>query len=55
MTSRTTIHGLAVDSAIKRFLDEEVLPAVGVDVAHFWRGFDQIVRDLSPRNAALLA
>ena len=30
MTSRTPIHGLEVDSALKRFLDEQVLPAVGV-------------------------
>jgi malate synthase len=55
MTSRTPIHGLQVDSALKRFLDEQVLPAVGVDQAKFWQGFDQIVKDLSPKNAALLA
>jgi malate synthase len=55
MTSRTPIYGLQVDSALKRFLDEQVLPAVGVDPAKFWHGFDQIVKDLSPRNAALLA
>jgi malate synthase len=55
MTSRTTIHGLQVDSALKRFLDEEVLPTVGVDNAKFWQGFDAIVKDLSPKNAALLA
>ncbi|HEX2545185.1 MAG TPA: malate synthase G [Ramlibacter sp.] len=55
MTSRTTIHGLEVDSALKRFIDDEVLPAVGVDRAKFWQGFDAIVRELGPRNAALLA
>lgn len=55
MTSRTTIHGLQVDTALKNFLDQQVLPTVGVDPAHFWRGFDQIVRDLGPKNAALLA
>jgi malate synthase len=55
MTSRTTIHGLAVDTALKRFIDEEVLPTVGVDNAKFWRGFDAIVRELSPQNTALLA
>ncbi|HZY16811.1 MAG TPA: malate synthase G [Ramlibacter sp.] len=55
MTSRTPIHGLEVDSALKRFLDEQVLPAVGVAPAQFWPGFAAIVRDLTPRNAALLA
>ncbi|RYF39464.1 MAG: malate synthase G, partial [Comamonadaceae bacterium] len=48
-------HGLQVDSALKRFIDEQVLPTVGVDTARFWQGFDAIVRDLSPKNAALLA
>ncbi len=55
MTSRTPIHGLQVDSALARFLDEQVLPTVGVDKARFWQGFDEIVRDLGPKNAALLA
>jgi len=55
MTSRTTIHGLEVDSALQRFVDEQVLPGAGVDGARFWKGFDAIVRDLAPRNAALLA
>src|SRR4051812_11325534 len=55
MTEKTTIHGLQVDSALKRFLDEQVLPAVGVAGEKFWQGFDAIVRELSPKNAALLA
>lgn len=55
MTARTTIHGLEVDSALKRFIDDQVLPTVGVDQAKFWQGFDAIVRELGPKNAALLA
>lgn len=55
MTSRTTIHGLEVDSTLKRFVDEQVLPGTGVDGARFWQGFDAIVRELAPKNAALLA
>jgi len=55
MSEKTTIHGLQVDSALKRFIDDQVLPAVGVDGAKFWQGFDAIVRDLSPKNDALLA
>jgi malate synthase len=52
---RTTIHSLQVDTALQRFIEDEVLPGTGVDAAHFWAGFDAIVRDLAPRNAALLA
>lgn len=52
---RTDIHGLKVDSALKRFIDEQVLPGTGVETAAFWRGFDAIVSELAPKNAALLA
>ncbi len=52
---RTTLHSLQADSALQRFIDDEVLPGTGVAPAHFWAGFDAIVRDLAPRNAALLA
>lgn len=55
MTSMTQVHGLQVDSALKRFIDDEVLPGTGVDAATFWSGFDAIVKDLAPKNAALLA
>ncbi len=51
---RTTIHSMQVDTALQRFIEDEVLPGTGVDTAHFWAGFDAIVRDLAPRNAALL-
>ncbi|TWO68268.1 malate synthase G [Caenimonas sedimenti] len=53
--TRTSIHGLQVDSALKRFIDADVLPGTGVDAATFWKGFDAIVADLAPKNAALLA
>ncbi len=52
---RTTLHSLHVDSALHRFIDDEVLPGTGIAPARFWAGFDAIVRDLAPRNAALLA
>jgi len=32
-----------------------VLPVTGIDSNAFWRGFDAIVHDLAPKNAALLA
>jgi malate synthase len=54
MTARTTLHGLQVDTQLQGFIDEQVLPGTGVSPATFWAGFDQIVTDLAPRNAALL-
>ncbi|TFW00964.1 malate synthase G [Oxalobacteraceae bacterium OM1] len=55
MTARTTVHGLQVANNLHRFVEEKVLPVAGIDSATFWKGFDAIVRDLAPKNAALLA
>jgi len=55
MTDRTTVHGLQVATELFRFIEDKVLPGTGVDSAAFWVGFDQIVNDLAPKNAALLA
>ncbi|UUX95871.1 malate synthase G [Aquabacterium sp. J223] len=55
MTNRTTLHRLHVASPLARFIDDEVLPGLGVDRDGFWAGFDAIVHDLAPKNAALLA
>ena len=55
MTARTTCHGLQVATVLYRFIEDKVLPGTGVDSAAFWKGFDGIVRNLTPKNAALLA
>ena len=55
MTARTTHHGLQVDAALARFIDEQVLPGTGVDRNAFWKGFGALVHELAPKNAALLA
>jgi malate synthase len=55
MTARTTVHGLQVATELFRFVEDKVLPGTGVDSAKFWAGFDAIVADLAPKNAALLA
>jgi malate synthase len=55
MTDRTTVHGLQVANELHRFIEDQVLPATGVDSATFWKGFDAIVADLAPKNIALLA
>lgn len=53
--TRQTIHNLQVASRLARFIDDEVLPGTGIAADRFWAGFDAIVRDLAPKNAALLA
>ena len=55
MTARTTVHGLQVATELFRFVEDKVLPGTGIDSAKFWAGFDAIVNDLAPKNAALLA
>ncbi|WP_077034298.1 malate synthase G [Pelomonas sp. KK5] len=55
MPARIQVHGLQVAAELHRFIEQQVLPGTGVDSAAFWSGFDAIVRDLAPRNAALLA
>jgi malate synthase len=55
MTRRTRIHGLQVATELYDFIEQRVLPGTGVDSATFWKGFDAIVADLAPRNAALLS
>ena len=55
MTDRTTVHGLQVATSLHRFIEEQVLPGTGIEADAFWQGFDAIVRDLAPKNAALLA
>ncbi|WP_395025169.1 malate synthase G [Comamonas odontotermitis] len=55
MTDRTTIHGLQVATELYNFINQDVLPGTGVDQTAFWQGFDAIVADLAPKNAALLA
>jgi malate synthase len=55
MTARTTVHSLQVATELYRFVEDKVLPGTGIDSAAFWAGFDKIVNDLAPKNAALLA
>jgi malate synthase len=53
-TARTQIHGLQVATELFDFINQQVLPGTGVSEATFWEGFDGIVADLAPKNAALL-
>src|SRR5574343_153645 len=55
MTARTKAHNLQVATSLYDFIEQQVLPAVGVKSDKFWKGFSDIVTDLAPKNAALLA
>ena len=55
MTVRTQCNGLQVATPLYRFIEDKVLPGTGLSSADFWKGFDEIVKDLSPKNEALLA
>jgi malate synthase len=48
-------HGLQVDPKLEAFIAGEALPGTGIDADAFWQGFSDIVHDLGPKNAKLLA
>ncbi len=54
-TARTQVHQLQVATPLYDFVNSQVLPDIGVNQDAFWQGFNQIVTDLAPKNAALLA
>ena len=55
MSERVTMGRLQVAANLQRFIEDEVLPGTGVEAAAFWKGFDELVHDLAPKNRALLA
>jgi malate synthase len=48
------MSGLVVSEDLRTFLAAEALPGTGISADAFWSGFAAIVRDLAPRNRALL-
>jgi malate synthase len=53
-TEKTRIGGLDVAAELKTFVETEALPGTGVTPAAFWVGYEAILRELGPPNAALL-
>lgn len=54
MTARVQHHRLQIDAELARFIDSEALAGTGLTPDAFWSGFDALVHDLAPKNAALL-
>ncbi len=54
MSDRIEIEGLNVAATLAQFIDTQALPGTGVSREAFWSGFAALVRDLSPKNRALL-
>ncbi|MEM1316961.1 MAG: malate synthase G, partial [Pseudomonadota bacterium] len=55
MSERVSAGGLQVEKVLHDFINTEVLPGTTVDTESFWTGFGELVADLAPRNAELLA
>ncbi|MDB5570180.1 MAG: malate synthase [Hyphomicrobiales bacterium] len=52
--TKTMIEGLQVDAGLRAFVENEAIAGTGVTPEAFWAGFAALVRDLAPRNKALL-
>ena len=46
--------GIRVADVLFRFINEEVLPGIGVDQGSFWTSFGKIIGDFAPINRTLL-
>lgn len=56
MSSKKTrgINALQVSPVFRQFIEDELLPAIGVAADVFWPGLESIITDLTPLNRALL-
>ncbi|WP_049236758.1 malate synthase G [Moraxella canis] len=53
-TTRIQKGSLAVDEILFNFIEKEALPLSGLSSDEFWSGFESIIKDLTPKNKALL-
>jgi malate synthase len=54
MPDRIDIAGLRIDKALHDFIVAEAIPGTGMSAENFWSGLAAILKDLAPKNAALL-
>lgn len=55
MTARIQKGKLAIAKELYDFIENEALPGSGLDSDKYWKNFEQVVVDLSPKNKTLLA
>ena len=55
MTARIQKGKLAIAKELYDFIENEALPGSGLDSVTYWKNFEQVVVDLSPKNKTLLA
>ena len=48
------IRNLSVSEKLFRFVNEELLPKTKIKRENFWKGFNNIVHQLAPKNKELL-
>ncbi|WP_439563481.1 malate synthase G [Roseinatronobacter sp.] len=54
MTQGVARSDLQVDPELAAFLENQALPESGISADDFWKGFSDLVHDLTPRNRELL-
>ena len=54
MADFVEIGGLKVNQELYHLVRDEIVPGTGVNADRFWKSFGEIVRDLAPKNRALL-
>ncbi|WP_434655151.1 malate synthase G [Pseudomonas sp. R3-56] len=55
MTEHVQVGGLQVAKVLFDFVNNEAIPGTGLTADAFWAGADKVIRDLAPKNKALLA
>ena len=54
MADFVEIGGLKINDELYHLVRDEIVPGTGVNADRFWKSFGEIVRDLAPKNRALL-
>ena len=55
MSARISVAGLQIAKSLYDLVRDEIAPGTGISADRAWQGFAGIVRELTPRNRALLA
>jgi malate synthase len=55
MDARVTVAGLSIAQPLYALVQDEIAPGTGMSSDRVWQGFAEMLRELTPRNRALLA